>query len=118
MKNIDVLINNAGFFLSELFDSNVLPMMIDILKEKYDAPLYCRKAVRDLMRYDMENGTELLETLKICLNHNLSIPKTTESLFIASSTCLYRIQRIESILHMSLSEPQNNLYLKLLFVLL
>ena len=71
-----------------------------------------------LLLYDEENGTELVETLKVFLEHNASITKTTEAMYVHRNTIKYRIKRIEEITQKDLQDPEVQFHLRLAFKLL
>ncbi|WP_026486059.1 PucR family transcriptional regulator [Caldanaerobius polysaccharolyticus] len=65
-----------------------------------------------LRDYDEANGTELLNTLEAFLRENGNMVKTAGELFIHRSTLNYRLQRIQDILKIDLSDGDNRFNLK------
>lgn len=100
------------------FNQDVLPMAMSLLDTKYHSRLYYTDRIRELISYDTENGTELVKTLKCYVENNLNITKTYEQMYIARTTCLYRLKRISQITHMDPEDPCTNLYLRVLFYLM
>lgn len=97
------------------FNQDVLPMIMSLLDTGDHNRLYHTDSIRELISYDAENGTELVKTLKCYVENNLNITKTYEQLYIARTTCLYRLKRISQITHMDPEDPCTNLYLRILF---
>lgn len=100
------------------FEKNVLYILLQNAKNGYASEFYFTNSLRRLFQYDRKNHADLVKTLKVYLENNLSIPRTQEQLHIARTTCLYRIQRIENISRLNLKLPDTQLYLLLLFRLM
>jgi len=66
-----------------------------------------------LMDFDRENSTPYFETLRSYLLHERDIPRTSEALIIHRTTLLYRLKKIQSLIHMNLEDPWQRLYLTL-----
>lgn len=66
-----------------------------------------------LMSYDKENGTPYFETLREYLLHERDIPRTSDALIIHRTTLLYRLKKIQSLVHVNLDDPWQRLYLTL-----
>ena len=99
------------------FDENVLPMMLSFFREKGETDIYKIRYLQNLYHYDLANNTELVKTLQCYLQQNLNISETSQALYIARTTCLYRIRRIQEITHLNLEDPETNLYLRLILQL-
>lgn len=66
------------------------------LKEFYNHTL------GDLQQYDMENGTDLMDTLESYAANEYDIQKTSQVLYLHRNTLRYRIKKIEEILNLKL----------------
>lgn len=64
-----------------------------------------------LMDWDREKGTQYFETFRAFLLHERDIPRTAEALIIHRTTLLYRLQKIQSLIHANLEDPWQRLYL-------
>lgn len=93
---------------------------LDIMLSSFRRPggIYCANALQKLYAYDRDNNADLVKTLKCYLDNSLNISKTNEQLYIARTTCLYRIKRIQKITHFDLEDPEMNLYLRLVLRLM
>lgn len=58
-----------------------------------------------IVEHDKENKTDLVKTLEVYLQNEMSIPKASDSLFIHENTLRARIKRIESITNRNLKKP-------------
>lgn len=58
---------------------------------------YCDEILGALIRYDEENHTQLLETLREYFINDCNLQNTSEKMFIHRNTIKYRIQRIEQL---------------------
>lgn len=56
----------------------------------------------DLQQYDMENGTDLMDTLESYAANEYDIQKTSQVLYLHRNTLRYRIKKIEEILNLKL----------------
>lgn len=70
---------------------------------------FCEDILGEIIRYDQQNGTELLQTLQVFLTHNQNATKAAESLFIHYNTLRYRLERIRDLIGDSLDHPQKRL---------
>ena len=74
------------------------------------SPIYYR-----LERYDKENGTSYLETLKVYLESNMNTVQAAKALYIQRSTMIYRLKRIREIADNNLTDQDDILHLNLTF---
>jgi DNA-binding PucR family transcriptional regulator len=58
-------------------------------------------ALSTVVRYDLDNGTDLAQTLDALLANSGSVAKTSSELFIHRNTLRQRIQRIEELIGQS-----------------
>lgn len=63
--------------------------------------------------YDRQRGSELIKTVRSYLEHRMSIAAAAAALAVHPHTLRYRLARIESLLGMSLREPEGMLRLRL-----
>lgn len=91
--------------------------VLDYMKHAATSPLLARHLVcpelTALMAYDQKNRTPFFETLKQYLLLERDIPKTSEALIIHRTTLLYRLKKIQSMVHLNLDDPWKRLQLLL-----
>jgi purine catabolism regulator len=66
-----------------------------------------------LIKYDQEHGTQLLNTLRIYLDHNLSKQETADVLYIHRQTLYHRLEKIEECLGDTWTKPDSRLCLEI-----
>lgn len=84
-------INSENVFINELIDNYIKP----------------------LRRYDEEHSTELYQTIDTYFSSNQSIKESSELLFIHVNTLRSRLNRVEQILDLSLSNVEDVLSLQI-----
>jgi DNA-binding PucR family transcriptional regulator len=91
--------------------------VLDYMIQSATSPLLARHLVCPellaLRGYDEENKTPFYETLKQFLLLERDIPKTSETLIIHRTTLLYRLKKIQSLVHLNLEDPWTRLQLML-----
>lgn len=76
------------------------------------APEYvCHPAVTTLSRYDDSHGTSLLETLSTFMQHRYNATSASQALFVARSTLLHRLARIEELTGVDFEDLIDRTYL-------
>lgn len=83
----------------------------DILQHVY------RESIGILKLFDLENGTQLFETLKIYYRCSESILDTANAMFTHRNTINYRLKKIRTLLPQNLDDPEDALLLKMAFYL-
>ncbi|WP_446897941.1 PucR family transcriptional regulator [Clostridium sp. LBM24168] len=67
------------------------------IEKKSELKIFYNEILGKLIDYDTKNSTKLVETLKVYIDENCNLIKTSNSLFIHKNTLKYRIKRIEEI---------------------
>lgn len=83
-------------------DSGVYQLLIEVddrkvLKKFYD------KSLGRLLDYDVKNGTDLLEVLRLYLAYNHSVEKVAQEVFVHRNTVNYKMKKIKEILDTDLT---------------
>ena len=73
----------------------------------------CHPAVTELLRYDEVHGTDLLHTLSTFVRFRYNASTAARDLFVARSTLLHRLARIEELTHLDFDNPADMAYLSL-----
>lgn len=71
-----------------------------------------------LIKYDQEKDTSLVETLRTYFHHDCNNQKTSEVLFIHTNTLKYRLQRVQEIAGIDLSNSEHRFNVQLAFKIL
>lgn len=79
---------------------------------------FCLPELQVLQDYCLENGPELMNTLRTYLNCKCNKAQTAKMLFAHPNTIKYRVGQIESIMGISLDDSDNIMQLQLSFKLL
>jgi len=69
----------------------------------------CEDAVLRLAEYDLQNGSNLVETLKVYLLQERSLLAASQELHIHRNTLVYRLNKIEQLSSLDLSSPSTRL---------
>ncbi|WP_232223885.1 PucR family transcriptional regulator [Anoxybacteroides tepidamans] len=101
-----------GHFYKDLGIYRLLPS----IHEQYKRQRYKNEQLLKLAKYDEENQTQLLETLKQYIKNDCKIKETAECLYVHPNTLHYRIKRIQSITDIDFDnfEQRMMLYIDLL----
>ena len=70
---------------------------------------FCQDTLGGLLAYDRQNGTELVKTLRVFLEHNQNSAQAAKALHIHYNTLRYRLDSIREILGDALDHPQQRL---------
>lgn len=65
---------------------------------------YCFQILGRLMEYDEKSNGELLSTLRILLDSNFNWKNSADALFVHINTLYYRVEKIENLLQVKLSQ--------------
>lgn len=93
------------YALRELVMSSVQDMRLELLFPE---------GLRRLIEHDKDSSTSYIETLRVYLENNLSIAKTSSDLFVHRSTLMERLARIKRELGLNLDDPDVQLRLRIL----
>jgi purine catabolism regulator len=67
---------------------------------------YIQDNLKVLLDYDQENNTELVHTLCSYFEHGGNVKQIAQALYVHYNTVVYRLDRIEKLLKISLSNSQ------------
>lgn len=98
-----------------LYEKYILDYIVKTACLKHNKEFYISPPLASLTAYDQKHGTELVYTLKICLENSGSAAAAQEILHVHRTTYLYRIKRIEEITGWQLKEYRTRLHLMIMF---
>ena len=111
-------LENGKIFAPEehfyLFQDYALTELIINAMGRFPVELYYSDGFRRLVEHDKASNVSYVETLRTYLEKNMSITRTTASLYINRSTFLERIARIKRELGVDLQTPDERLRLEIL----
>ena len=81
------------------FDEAFPHVLYGVLKEKNSLPGFCHPAVLSLWQSHMEQDLTLIHTLKCYLINGRNISETARTLHLHRNTLIYRLRKIEDLLH-------------------
>ncbi len=94
-----------------LFDNYAYQHLLEHGRDGFSPKQICHTAILQLLEYDDANGTQLNHTLKTFIEMQYNAAATAKELFIARSSFLKRMDRIEEITGINLDNYQERLYL-------
>jgi purine catabolism regulator len=74
---------------------------------------FCQESIMPLIEYDRNKDGELVKTLQSYFECNGNLKKVCEKMYIHYNTILYRIQKIQQITKMELSNANDRLNLEI-----
>jgi hypothetical protein len=87
--------------------------LLESCTERLPAFMVCAPELLRLKAYDEEHRTEFYHTLSVFLKNDLHSVKAAKDLFVARSTFIYRIERIQAITGLDLGKRSDRWYLLL-----
>ena len=100
------------------FNDVALTYMLEQITRKLPAYMLAHEKLLTLKNMADSSNSPLYNTLQVYLENHLNLTKTSEDLFIHRSTLLYRLDKIQNILHSDYDNPEELLYLMLSFKIL
>ena len=97
--------------------SAALDALVDAIRESSAVDGLLHPALNIIERYDRENQTDLLRTLKVYLENDCNAQKCGRLLFLHRNSLVYRVHRIQEISGCDLSDPTERSYLRISFLL-
>jgi DNA-binding PucR family transcriptional regulator len=79
------------------------------ITDRTELDAYVEQVLGPLLAYDRRHHTELVRTLATYLEHNSAVQATARALTIHVNTASYRLQRIEAISGLDLSQAEDRL---------
>ena len=77
---------------------------------------YYNDTLGELIEYDKNNDSNILEVLKYYLEYNGSVQKTAEHFYVHRNSINYRLNKVQDILDMDISDLDNCIQLRLAFM--
>lgn len=87
------------------------------LNDTYISDLFIQNHLSPLLQYSEGKSMDLLQTLRVYLEHNGNIKETAEDLFIHRSSLLYRLEKITNLLNVDLNDSEQRFNLMMAYKL-
>lgn len=100
------------------FNEITLVYMLDQTTRKLPPYMLAHEKLLQLKNMADNNDSPLYQTLRVYLENHQNLTKTSEDLFIHRSTLLYRLEKIQNLMHCNFDNPEEVLYLLLSFRIL
>lgn len=107
---------NSSFWQFK-FDEYVLDYIFTKASSEFPKEMISSGELLILKQYDKEHQTEFYQTLKIYLENNLNLTKTSDALEIHRTTLLYRLERIKYLININLDDSKQRFFLQWSFYL-
>jgi DNA-binding PucR family transcriptional regulator len=114
---LSILKSRPGQWGISLFDELGSYEILHHLNNLTAVELFVRKQIGPLLFHSEEKKTDLGTTLHTFLHNNGNVKSTADELYIHRSSLLYRLEKIESLLEISLNDPEVRFNLMLAFKL-
>ncbi|MDR1042688.1 MAG: helix-turn-helix domain-containing protein [Clostridiales Family XIII bacterium] len=96
-----------------MFRDVVKQYLLESCTATLPAHMVCAPELLRLKAYDAEHQTEFYHTLSVFLKNDLHAVRAAKELFVARSTFIYRIERIQDITGLDFAKPVDKWYLLL-----
>lgn len=87
-----------------LYDNSGIDKLLLAVSDHAILEDYYHDSIGPLVEYDRVNGTDLTETLRVYFQFSGSVKETAASMFVHRNTVSYKLNKIEDILGVSLSD--------------
>lgn len=101
---------NSSFWQFK-FDDYVLDYIFTKATSEFPVDMISSGELLILKQYDKNHQTEFYQTLKIYLENNLNLTKTSNILEIHRTTLLYRLERIKYLVNINFEDPRKRFFL-------
>ena len=117
VEHIQVTDENAQTYTAGRSVDAALDMLVGTIRENCEIDSLLHPALDIIERYDRENQTDLLRTLRVYLENDCNAQKCGRLLFLHRNSLVYRVHRIQEITDCDLSNPAERSYLRISFLL-
>ncbi|PJM78569.1 PucR family transcriptional regulator [Bifidobacterium scaligerum] len=87
-----------------LYDNSGIDKLLLAVSDRAILEDYYQDSIGPLVEYDRVNGTDLTETLRVYFQFSGSVKETAASMFVHRNTVSYKLNKIEDLLGVSLSD--------------
>ena len=98
-----------------MFKDYTLDYMVSQITTVFDAKQLSHKGLQTLNEYDKEHDTEFVKTLYYYITNGFNASEAAQKLYIHRTTFIRRMERIESLISLNMSDSDELLHLLLTF---
>ena len=113
LATMDAGLKNDPASLLYSFEDYRLNIVFTMLLRHVDEDFLMHDDLRALINYDVENGSEFVETLKTYLDNERNSSRTADVMFLHRNSIAYRLDKMRSLMTTDLNDPENRLFLML-----
>ena len=95
------------------FCDHVLSYMIEHCSGEFSDTMTYARGLKAVIEHDRNAGSEYVRTLRTYLDNNMNVAQTARELFIHRTSLMARLERIERLMGLDLSNADNRLHLAL-----
>lgn len=95
------------------FEDFLIYHLLESGTSRKELEYFYENTVANLVRYDLENKTNLIETLEQYFAYQGNISEAAKELYIHRNTFIYRLDKIKTILHSDLKDAEETLEIQL-----
>ncbi|WP_338453122.1 helix-turn-helix domain-containing protein [Niallia oryzisoli] len=117
LKALSVVTNRFQDIGFALFDELGSYTVLHQLNDSHISDLFIQNHLSPLLQYSEGKSMDLLQTLRVYLEHNGNIKETAEDLFIHRSSLLYRLEKITNLLNVDLNDSEQRFNLMMAYKL-
>lgn len=117
VEHIQISDENAQARTTNRSVDAALDRLVDAIRENCEVDSLLHPALDIIERYDRENQTDLLRTLRVYLENDCNAQKCGRLLFLHRNSLVYRVHRIQEISGCDLSNPTERSFLRISFLL-
>ncbi len=105
-------------FWSYCFDDYQTDYVLEQALAHFPGKMLCSREILDLQEYDRTHTAQLAKTLRVYLENDRNLTRTSQLLGIHRSTLLYRLDKMQEVTQLGLEQPKTKFRLLLSFNLL
>lgn len=95
------------------YDDLGIYSILSLLPDNDNVSGFQKRFLSNLINYDKEHNTKLVETLRLYYKYNCNAKLTAKETFTHYNTILYRLDRIKEILELDIDESETKLQLQI-----
>ena len=95
------------------FDDFLIYRLLAGNTKKEELQMFFENTIASLVQYDLENGTNLVDTLEAYFKHHGNISEAAKETYVHRNTFIYRMDKVKAVLKTELRDPEELLEIQL-----